>query len=88
MVFFKILGAVLALAIGLYLGGAGQYRPDPDEIDNALLGGGGASKRAKRHFTPLGWLRQTQERSSHQRRRSRGVSTRRFDLTLPGSKKE
>ena len=26
MLFLKILGAVLALALGLYLGGAGEYR--------------------------------------------------------------
>ena len=87
MLFLKIFGAVLALAIGLYLGGAGQYRPDPDEIENALLGGG-RTKKTKRHFTPLGWLRQTQERSSHLRRRSRGASTRRFDLSAPDSKKK
>lgn len=87
MLFLKILAAVLALAIGLYLGGAGQYRPDHDEIDKALSGGG-RTKKTKRHFTPLGWLRQTQERSSHIRRRARGVSTRRFDLSLPDSKNE
>ncbi len=87
MLFLKILGAVLALGVGLYLGGAGQYRADPDEIDKALLGTG-SSKKAKRHFTPLGWLRQTQERSSRIRRRSRGASTRRFDLSLPDSKKK
>jgi hypothetical protein len=36
VLFLKILGALLALGLGLYLGGAGQYRPDHDEIDKAL----------------------------------------------------
>lgn len=87
MLFLKILGGVLALGLGLYLGGAGQYRPDPEEIDQAL-GSTGHTKRSKRHFTPLGWLRQNQERSSHIRRRTRGTSGRRFNLSAPESRKD
>lgn len=87
MLFLKILGGLLALGIGLYLGSTGRYRPDPEEIDKALSGGG-VSKRAKRHFTLLGWLRQTQERSSRIRRRSRGTSSSRFNLIAPDSKKK
>jgi hypothetical protein len=87
LLFLKILGGLLALGLGLYWGGAGHYRPDPDEIDHALTDGG-VSKRAKRHFTPLGWLRQSQERSSHVRRRTRGASTRRFNLISPESDKD
>ena len=87
MLFLKILGGILALGLGLYWGGAGQYRPDPAEIDEALTEGG-VTKRAKRHFTPLGWLRQNQERSSHLRRRTRGASTRRFNLISPESDKD
>lgn len=87
MLFLKILGGILALGLGLYLGGAGRYRPDYDEIDKSLSEGG-VSKKAKRHFTPLGWLRNTQERSSHIRRRSRGTSSRRFNLISPDSKKD
>lgn len=87
MLYLKILGAVLALAIGLYMGSAGRYRPDLDEIDEAL-GEGGYSRRVKTRFTPLGWLRQTQERSSHLRRRSRGSSSGMFNLSAPDSKKD
>lgn len=87
MIFLKILGGILALGLGLYLGGAGQYRADPEEIDKALSDGG-VSRKAKRHFTPLGWLRNTQERSSHLRRRTRGASPGRFKLTSPDSKKD
>lgn len=87
LMLLKILGGVLALGLGLYLGGAGQYRADPKEIDQALSSGG-RSQKAKRHFTPMGWLRQTQERSSHLRRRTRGSSSGRFNLSAPDSKKD
>ena len=87
MLLLKILGAVLALAIGLYLGSAGRYRPDEEEIEKAL-GETGYSRRVKTHFTPLGWLRNTQERSSHVRRRSRGGSSKMFNLSAPDSKKK
>jgi len=87
VLFLKILGGLLALGIGLYMGSAGRYRPDAEEIEKALSGGG-RSKRAKRHFTPLGWLRKTQERSSSIRRRSRGAPTGRFNLIAPDSKKK
>ena len=82
MLALKILGAILALGIGLYLGGARQYRPDHDEIDRALEGGG-YTRKTKRHFTLFGWLRHTSERSSHLRRRTRGASTGRFNLISP-----
>lgn len=87
MLFLKILGAVLALALGLYLGGAGEYRVDEEELDRTLSSGG-RSRRAKRHFTPLGWLRKNDERSSHIRRRERGSSSRLFNLSGPGTKKD
>lgn len=85
MLVLKILGALAALGLGLYLGRPGQYREDPEEMEKALSGHG-RTKRVKRHFTPLGWLRTTDERSSHIRRR--GAPTRRFDLYSPDSKKK
>ena len=87
MLFLKILGGILALGIGLYMGSVGRYRPDPEELDK-VLSEGGRTRKVKRHFTPLGWLRQNQERSSHIRRRSRGTSSRRFNLIPPDSKKK
>ena len=84
----KRLGGLIALGLGLYFGSAGRYRPDLDEIDKALTEDG-YSKRARTHFTPLGWLRQTQQRSSHIRRRSRGASSSGlFNLSSPDSKEE
>jgi len=35
MLLLKILGGLVAVGIGLYLGLAGQYRPNPDELDRA-----------------------------------------------------
>jgi hypothetical protein len=76
----KIVGAVVALGIGLYLGLSGQYRPDPRELDEAL-GPGGRTRKVKRRFTIFGWMRMPEERSSHQRRRR--SSGRHFDLVPP-----
>ncbi len=79
MLFVKILGGLLALGIGLYIGLPGRYESDPEELDRAL-GPGGRTRTVRRAFTPLGWLRQTQERGSHSRRmRSSG----RFSLVAP-----
>jgi hypothetical protein len=87
MLLLKILGGVLALGIGVYLGMAGQYRPDPDDLEQAL-GPGGRSRKARRRFTLFGWLRMPEERSSHKRRR--GGGRRHFDLvaTEPPKKEE
>lgn len=81
----KILGGVVALGLGVYWGWAGQYHSDPEEMDQAL-GPGGRTRKVKRAFTPLSWLRGMQERPSHVRRR--GSSDRRFDLIVPDSPKE
>jgi hypothetical protein len=85
MLFLKVLGALAALGIGIYLGMAGQYRPDPEELDKAL-GPGGLSRRVRRRFTLFGWMRIPEERSSHKWRR-RG-SNRRFDLIAPDPPKK
>jgi hypothetical protein len=85
VLFLKLLGGIAALGLGIYLGLAGQFRADPREIDRALSGQG-STRRAKRHFTPLGWLRKTDERSSHLRRRR--APTGRFNLYSPESKKK
>jgi hypothetical protein len=87
VLFLKILGGILALAVGIYLGSAGRYRADPEEIEKALSEGG-RTRKVKRHFTLFGWLRQNQERSSRVRRRSRGASSRRFDLIAPDPRKK
>ena len=78
----KILGAVGALCLGLYLGWPSRYQVDDEELNEAL-GPGGYTRRVKRRFTLFGWLRKTDERSSHIRRRNRGSTTGRFKLVPP-----
>ena len=80
MLFLKILGGIVALFLGIYLGLAGHYRPDPEELDRSL-GPGGRSRKVRRRFTLFGWMRMPEERPSHQRRRR--SSGRRFDLVAP-----
>jgi hypothetical protein len=82
MLFLKILGGIVALVLGIYLGLAGQYRSDPEELDRSL-GPGGRTRKVRRRFTLFGWMRMPEERPSHQRRRR--SSRRRFDLVAPDS---
>lgn len=85
MLVLKVVGGLLALALGVYLGLSGTYRPDPQELERAL-GPGGRTRKVKRAFTPLGWLRQRQERASHVRRR--GGRGRHFSLVAPETEEE
>jgi hypothetical protein len=85
MLLLKILGALAAVGLGIYLGMAGQYRYDPEELDKAL-GTGGRSRKVKRRFTLFGWMRMPEERSSHRRRRR--SSGRHFDLIAPDAPKK
>ena len=81
----KVLGGAAALGYGIYLGTAGTYESDPDELDRAL-GPGGRTRQVKRRFTLFGWLRRSEERSSHRRRRR--ASNRAFDLIPPDPPKD
>ena len=58
----KIIGAILALAFGLWLGRAGRYDRPQSEVDRAL-GRGGPRKYTKRVFTPLDLLKNKKRRS-------------------------
>lgn len=52
----KILGGLVALGLGLWLGKAGSYQRPQAEVDQAL-GRGGPRHYTKRSFTPLDLLR-------------------------------
>lgn len=56
MLLLKILGAILAVALGVWLGLPGRYDPDLDEMERNMLLGTGRSRKVRRHFTPLAWL--------------------------------
>ncbi len=62
----KILGGLFALGFGIYLGLPGEFRQTPEEIEESL-GVRRASRKAKRYFTPLDWIR-PKERGSDRRR--------------------
>jgi len=56
MLVLKIVGAVLALAVGIWLGLPGRYSRDLDEIERTMDSGVGRSRKVKRHFTPMAWM--------------------------------
>jgi len=67
----KILGAVAALALGVWLGLPGRYQADLEEIERTMESGVGRTRKVKRRFTPLAWMqRRLSARSGggHQRR--------------------
>lgn len=80
----KILGGVVALGLGIYFGMAGQYNPDPEDLEQSLRPGG-RTRRVKRAFTPLGWLRGRLESPSRARRF--GGASRSFNLVAPDAPK-
>jgi len=79
ILFLQILGAVGALALGLYLG-AGRYTQTQQEIDVRM--GGGKPRRAKRHFMWLDYFR-ADERAS-----TRGRKRQRFQMAVASDKKD
>ena len=77
MLWLKILGGIVALVFGLWLGSAGAYRQRPEEIDRVMERGGGRRYRVKRRFVALDYLRPKQRQSE---RRAQSGSRRVFDL--------
>ncbi len=71
LIILKILGGVLAIALGVYLGW-GRYSQTPDEIAQAM--GHGKPRKAKRHFMWLNYTKTT-ERASTMRAQRRYFGT-------------
>lgn len=70
MVTLKIIGAVAALCLGVWLGLPGRYERRLDEIDQQMEIGGRRHKTVKRAFTPVAWLqRQVNVRAGGAKRR-------------------
>ena len=68
ILFLKILGSLGAVALGIFFG-AGRYTQTQKEIEVRL--GGGKSRRAKRHFMWLDFLRVNERGSGRGRPRAR-----------------
>lgn len=71
MLMLKILGAVVALLLGVWLGLPGRYERDLREIDQVMERGGRDRKKVKRLRTPLDWFRKDPKGSERRRRRAR-----------------
>ena len=65
----KILLAIAALALGVWLGLTGRYTQTPEELDDAMRRGGARRNQVRRYFTPLDWLRKEQRGSVRRRQR-------------------
>jgi hypothetical protein len=59
--------ALIALAIGVYLGLPGRYTQTPDDIEQMMESGGGRRRKVKRVFTPLAWLQRKASARTSQR---------------------
>lgn len=62
-------GAVVALAVGVWLGLPGRYSQSVDDIEKAMESGGGPSRTVRRAFTPLAWLMRNATVSTPRRNR-------------------
>lgn len=70
MLILQILGGVVALAVGIYLGMPGRFEQPAEEIEKRLGQESQKHQKAKRHFTFINALaRRTSERASDRRRR-------------------
>lgn len=72
MLLLKILGAVLAVALGIWLGLPGRYDPDLDEMERSMVLGLGRTRKVKRHFTPLAWIQRKLSPRAGEATRRRG----------------
>ena len=78
MLILKIIGAVAALGVGIWLGLPGRYEQRVEDIEKTMASGYGRRRKVKRHFTPLAWIQRKISVSSSQPQRRRG-----FNLERP-----
>lgn len=80
LAFLLILGCVLALALGIWLGMPGRYSQTPEEMEQLMERGGRLrSRTVQRHFTPLDWWRKDRRASERRIEENR----RRFRTATP-----
>ncbi len=54
-----VLGGVVALGFGVWVGMPGRYTQTPDDIDSIMLSGVGRRRKTKPRFTPLAWMQRS-----------------------------
>lgn len=79
--FLLILGCVLALALGIWLGLPGRYDQRVDDIERVMEQGGGRRRKVKRRMTPLAWIQR--KLSAGSQARGRGAGRRGFKVKSP-----
>jgi prolyl-tRNA editing enzyme YbaK/EbsC (Cys-tRNA(Pro) deacylase) len=83
IVLFYVVGGILALGLGIWLGLPGRYDQTPEEIERIMTEGGRRRRKTKTVFTPLAWLqRKVNVRAGRSARRS-GGQRRGFSLESP-----
>jgi len=79
MLVLKIVGAILAVGLGIWLGLPGKYEPDLDELERNMVSGVGRTRKVKRHFTPLAWIQRKLSARGSEPTRRRGFKIERPD---------
>jgi len=75
-----VLGALLALGYGVWLGMPGKYTQSVEDIEKVMDAGGGRRRKVKKVFTPIAWMqRRADPRGSIDLRKGRGGSGFRID---------
>ena len=75
-----ILGMIVALAFGIYWGMPTQYRPDMEEIDEALSDPERKRHQVERKTTFLALMQRNMTRGSHRRRGRPGRRAFQFEV--------
>ena len=81
MLVLKIIGGLIALAIGIWLGMPGRYSQSAADIDQLMERPGRRARRAQRYFTPLDWMRRAKRSPDR-------LSRHRFRLAAPDEERE
>lgn len=90
--FIWIGGALVALAIGIWLGMPGRYSQRLEDIERVMESGGGPRrKRSKRSLSPFAWMQRRGSANASRRSRAartarRGPRRRGFELESPGDR--
>ena len=81
--FLYVVGGILALGLGIWLGLPGRYDQTPDEIGRIMDEGGRRRRKTKKVFTPLAWLNRKVSARSERSGRRTGGARRGFNLERP-----